>query len=157
MMPARSINATDPAHNRCAWESDGEQCRYVGSIAATTMGSERWYCIDHFTAVDQNDALLGRAALSASIDKIPRGVDYSSSALGRAARARTDAEVAATRGMSREQAYAYWKASKQGGIFARVSTEPREKTFEEIEAEKQRQRAEIARIEREERLGMQGF
>lgn len=40
-----SVNAMDLF--RCAWEVNGQRCRYVGSVSHSTLGQGPWYCGGH--------------------------------------------------------------------------------------------------------------
>lgn len=39
----------------CSWLSNGERCRYPGSLGHTTRGDGRWYCRGHFRCDDQEE------------------------------------------------------------------------------------------------------
>jgi hypothetical protein len=34
--------------SQCAWMSDGERCRFPGTMAEATTGTDRWFCAHHF-------------------------------------------------------------------------------------------------------------
>ena len=44
---AVTANDRSLGYGRCEWESNGEQCRYPGSISRNTNGHGPWYCAAH--------------------------------------------------------------------------------------------------------------
>lgn len=83
---ARSESATKTAdrdHQRCAWECNGERCRYVGTWSNSTVGGGPFYCRGH--SVCTNGA-LGQRIVTESRDAFSAGFDYTPANLQRVAR-----------------------------------------------------------------------
>lgn len=66
--------ASDARYGWCSWESNGQRCRYPGTVTRSTLGSDRWYCVGHATA---DDPVIAGRMVDESIDDCGTSPDYS--------------------------------------------------------------------------------
>jgi hypothetical protein len=60
----KSAPGSHPEHDtRCAWNINGDRCRYPGTISGSTNGGGPWYCSEHFSVSDVRTgaALVGES------------------------------------------------------------------------------------------------
>lgn len=68
LLPTETGSSNGLGYQQCHWNSDGERCRYPGSLSNTAYGDPKdtvWHCSLHF---DCGDAFEGAAIVSASRD-----------------------------------------------------------------------------------------
>lgn len=72
----------DRNHQRCAWESNGMRCRYIGTWSRSTLGGGPYFCRDHSGC---EDGAFGHRILEESFERMPE-LDYTPENLWRIAR-----------------------------------------------------------------------
>lgn len=71
-----SENATvvaDQQRFRCAWQANGDRCRYFGTISGDTKGAGPWYCREHYGCAGQ---IEGASILERSRHEVSSGQRY---------------------------------------------------------------------------------
>jgi hypothetical protein len=78
---AAKAHPPQPDRYRCAWVTNGDRCRYVGS-SSLGKGTEERFCLGHLNCAD---ATVGAHLVARSMQEIAAGMDYSGQAIAAAA------------------------------------------------------------------------
>lgn len=74
----RAGSGHDRNANRCAWNANGERCRYPGTLSHSTLGQGPWYCAGHSRCTEHG---RGEQIIAASLRQWPDAGDYTTEAL----------------------------------------------------------------------------
>ena len=69
--------AADPLRFRCAWQANGDRCRYFGTVSGCTKGEGPWYCREHYGCAGQ---IEGASILERSRHEVGAGQRYDAAA-----------------------------------------------------------------------------